>query len=86
MPSQFFNAVKPKKGSIHELSDAIPLHFQWPEWVHPFKSQAIHNLDLVTLHFATIAVSISHFIQQFSYNFNSMKILTETEAVEVWKL
>lgn len=51
--SQFFNVVKPKKGSIHELSDAIPLHLQWPQWVHPFECQAVHNLDLVTLHFTT---------------------------------
>lgn len=26
--SQFFNVVQSKKGSIHELSDAIPLHLQ----------------------------------------------------------
>lgn len=25
-PSQFLNAVKAKKGPIHEFSDAIPLH------------------------------------------------------------
>lgn len=28
LSSQFFNVVKPKKGSIHELSDAVPLHLE----------------------------------------------------------
>lgn len=56
--SQFFNAVKPKKGPIHEFSDAVPLHLQWPQWLHPFESQAVHNLDLVTLHFSARTVSV----------------------------
>lgn len=51
--SQFFHVVQPKKGSIHELGDAIPLHLQRLERVHPFESEAVHYLDLVALQFTT---------------------------------
>lgn len=51
--SQFFNVVQSKKGSIHELSDAIPLHLQWFQGVHPLECKAVNNFDLVPLQFTT---------------------------------
>lgn len=68
MYSQFFNVVQPKKGSIHELCDAIPLHLQWLQWIHPFECQAVHYLDLVAFHFTTKSTDSDIIQKQTTHN------------------
>ena len=45
--SQLFHVVESKESSVHQLGDAVSLHLQGAEGLHPLEGQAVHHLDLV---------------------------------------